>query len=404
MSDRPSERFQVGSWVLYDLANTIFAFAVVGLYVPSWLEDNNLADSVLAGVQIAAAAVVVFLGPWSGARTDATGRRLPTLVFTTLIAVGATATLGWGPVALTVIMLWAAIVAVNTGSVVYDALLPVVAPPDQRGWVSGLGVGIGYFGSFIGLGLGFVTFEILELGYPSTFAVLALGFLLFAIPTFLFIREPTPTMVSPAPGISTLLRGMVASWRLAAQHPGVIRFLVGRFFYTDAINTLIGGFLTLFVIRELGFTTTQLNLLLLSAIAGAVVGGLGAGRVLRNTDPLKLLRLVLVVWMVALACGIVANVTGVTAIAWVIGPLGGLCLGSTWASDRMVMLRISPPEHIGEFYGLYGTVGRFATIVGPLIWALIVDAMGLGRNWAMAALGGFVACGLIILGKVELRG
>jgi UMF1 family MFS transporter len=33
------------------------------------------------------------------------------------------------------------------------------------------------------------------------------------------------------------------------------------------------------------------------------------------------------------------------------------------------MLRLTPPARIGEFYGLYGMVGRFSAITGPLIWA-----------------------------------
>ena len=36
--------------------------------------------------------------------------------------------------------------------------------------------------------------------------------------------------------------------------PGLKRFLIGRFLYTDSINTLIGGFLALFVISELGLS------------------------------------------------------------------------------------------------------------------------------------------------------
>lgn len=394
-------RLQVWAWVIYDLANTIFAFAVIGLYFPTWMEHMDLPDSVLAGVQMSAAAVVIFLGPWSGARTDATGRRLPTLIVTTLVAVAATGLLDTGPIPMTVVLLWVAVVAVNTGSVVYDALLGVVADPQDRGWVSGLGVGVGYFGSFIGLGLGYLTFEILGLGYANTFRVLALGFLLFSLPTFVFIREPFRRPATEVPGLRRIVARLVKSWRLAREHEGVVRFLVGRFFYTDAINTLIGGFLTLFVIRELGFTQNQINLLLLSAISAAVIGGLGAGRLLRLISPLTMLRIVLVVWIIAILTGILANVTDLHFLAWIIGPLGGLALGGTWSADRVVMLRISPPRHLGEFYGLYGTVGRFATIVGPLVWAVIVDRMGLGRNWAMASLAGFVAIGLWVLRKVD---
>ena len=399
MNGRPG-RFRVAAWVLYDLANTIFALGVVALYFPAWLESYDLPDSLLAAAQMSAAAVVIFVGPWSGARTDASGRRIPTLITTTMLAVVATSLLATGPVPLTVVLLGLAIIAVNTGSVVYDALLIDVTTETNRGWISGLGVGIGYVGSFIGLAIGYVAFEMLELGYAATFQLLALGFLIFAIPAFVFIKEG-PRRHEKGPGIATVIPRLVHSWRFASRYEGVTRFLIGRFFYTDAINTLIGGFLTLFVIRELNFTQGQVNLLLLSSISAALFGGLIGGQILKWFAPLRLLRTVLIVWIFAIAAGIAANVTGFTGLAWVIGVLGGVALGATWASDRVVMLRISPPRHIGEFYGLYGTVGRFATVFGPLVWAIIVDLLGFSRNWAMASLAGFIGTGLWILRKLD---
>jgi UMF1 family MFS transporter len=125
--------------------------------------------------------------------------------------------------------------------------------------------------------------------------------------------------------------------------------------------------------------------------------------VIERLGPLRVLRSVLILWMLAIAAGIVAAVSGVTGIAWVIGPLGGLALGATWASDRVVMIRVSPPRHLGEFYGLYATVGRFATIGGPLVWAVIVDVAGLSRSFAMGALGVFIAIGWHTLSRVDDR-
>jgi UMF1 family MFS transporter len=394
-------RLATVSWALYDLANTIFALGVVGLYFSDWLVEEGHPDSYLALVQAAAAVVVIFLAPWAGARSDVLGRRVPTLVSTTIVAVAATALLATGPVWLTLSMLWLAVVAVNTGSVVYDALLVDVSTPETRGRVSGVGVGVGYLGSFVGLGLGLLALDVLDWGFPGAFRLIAAAFLVFAIPSFIFISERPGVAGEPLPTLSGIATRLSASWRTAARYPGVVRFLVGRFLYTDAINTLIGGFLAIFVIDELSLDRGFFTVLMAVAITSAIVGGIGAGPIIERIGPLRVLRVVLVAWMVAMVAGIAAAVTGQTGIAWVIGPVGGLALGATWASDRVVMVRLSPPRHLGEFYGLYATVGRFATIAGPLVWALIVDVANLSRSVALGALALFVLVGWIVLAGVD---
>jgi UMF1 family MFS transporter len=298
-------------------------------------------------------------------------------------------------------MLWAAVVAVNTGSVVYDALLVDVSTEANRGHVSGIGVGVGYLGSVIGLLLGSLALDVLGWGHEGVFRLIAAGFLLFAIPAFVFIDERPGVATAPLPTVRGMATRLLRSWSMARKYDGVVRFLVGRFLYTDAINTLIGGFLAIFVIDELGLDRDFFMALLGVAIVAAIVGGIGSGPLIGRFGPMRVLRFVLIMWIAAIAAGVTAAVTGATNVAWVIGPVGGLALGATWASDRVVMVRVSPPRHLGEFYGLYATVGRFATIVGPVVWAVIVDAAGLPRSFAMAALGVFVAAGWLILGKVD---
>ncbi|MDH3517441.1 MAG: MFS transporter [Acidimicrobiia bacterium] len=392
------------AWVVYDLANTIFALGVIGLYFPAWMAENDIADSRLALVEALAGVTVIFAAPWIGARTDHSGRRLPSLAWTTGIAVAMTLVLDLGSQALTFLALAIALIGFNTGSVVYDALLPDVSTDETRGWISGLGVGVGYLGSFIGLGLGVLTLDILEWGYAATFRVLGVGFLIFAIPTFLLVRErPRSPRPGPPPSARSLVTEVAEAWRRAARYPDAFQFLIGRFLYTDAINTLIGGFLTIFVIEELGMSVAESRNLLGGAILAAMLGGLGGGRLAQRHGPLRTLRWMLVGWMVAIGFGVGAALTGSLALAWMIAPLGGFALGGTWAADRVVMLRVSPPRHLGEFYGLYAMVGRFATILGPLIWAITVDLLHLGRPVAMAALGVFVLAGWLRLARVDDR-
>lgn len=397
----PPGRRATWSWIVYDLANTIFALGVLGLYFPSWLTDAGLPDLALSTVVSSSAVVVVFLAPWIGARTDALNQRVRALVLTTLIAVGATATLASGPVWMSLLGLGVALIAFNTGSVVYDALLPEVSTPADRGRVSGLGVGVGYVGSFVGLGIGAVVLEVLGGGYAAVFRSLAAGFLLFSIPIFIWVRE-RPRPVETPPRVRDMAVRIVGAWRLATRFPGMVRFLLGRFLYTDAINTLIGGFLAIYAIQELGLDPGQTTTLLGVAIAAAIPGSIVAGRAVDRFGPLAVLKATLVTWIVALVVGVAAGTDGGTSfVAWLIAPLGGAALGATWASDRVLMTELSPPEHLGEMYGLYATVGRFATILGPLIWGLIVDVMDLPRTWALGALAVFVGVSLVVLSGLD---
>ncbi len=402
MTGPPTSRKPMIGWVTYDLANTIFALGVVGLYLPEWMTGEGIADSWLSVTQSLAALVVIFAAPWIGARSDLTGRRMPALIGTTLVAVVATATLTSGPRLLTFATLAVALVAVNTGSVVYDALLPFVSTPTTRARVSGLGVGVGYFGSILGVGIGYLFLDVLSSGYVATFMGLAGGFLLFSIPAFAWVKEPRPVAsAARPPAIRSMVAGLARSWRDSLLFPGLTRFLVGRFLYTDAINTLIGGFLTIFAIEEIGLTRAGSQSLLLLAIVGAVFGGILGGRIGERIGAVRTLRGALLGWIAAIAAAVYSAMAATQSLIAIIGVLGGFALGTTWATDRVVMTRITPPERLGEFYGLYATVGRFATILGPLVWGLTVDVLKWGRIVAITILAGFIAAGWWVVGGVD---
>jgi UMF1 family MFS transporter len=69
------------------------------------------------------------------------------------------------------------------------------------------------------------------------------------------------------------------------------------------------------------------------------------------------------------------------------------------------MLRLTPPDRIGEFYGLYGMVGRFSAIIGPLLWAgsvRIVQGMGYGVLQAQGV-GLLVLLALMFISRAILR-
>ena len=109
--------------------------------------------------------------------------------------------------------------------------------------------------------------------------------------------------------------------------------------------------------------------MLLSAITAAIFGGVIWGFVVDKLGPKKTLTIVLSGWITTF---IIASFVGFLHlhIGWlfVVACCAGICLGGTWASDRPLMLRLTPPDRVGEFYGLYGMVGRFSAVTGPLLW------------------------------------
>ena len=323
--------------------------------------------------------LIFVLSPVLGAMTDRARRRMPFLVGATLICVAGTALIGAGPFALSVGLFILANAAYQAGVQFYDSLLPEVTHAGNRGRISGIGVGVGYLGSYIAVGAGFL---IAPDQHSALFGLLAAAFLVFALPCFLFVHErgnpvaPAGLQLGRPSGRRPAKRRTLRSTQ---QFPGLARFLVGRVFYTDAINTVI-AYMGLYTVERLAGHgplgrrgRAQAQLVLLSAITCAVLGGLCWGLAVDRFGPKRTLDAVLRLWMgvFALAAAVGAFVLPIVWL-YVVAGLAGVALGGIWAADRPFMLRLSPPSRIGEFYGLYGMVGRFSAITGPLLWAAIV--------------------------------
>ena len=122
------------------------------------------------------------------------------------------------------------------------------------------------------------------------------------------------------------------------------RFLIGRVFYTDAANTFI-IFMGIYLTNEIGFTETEVYIALMSGIAAAALGGITWGFVVDWIGPKPSLLIVLGLWSIAITLTFSIPLFGLTpAIFWAIAPLGGFSLGSTWAADRPLMLRLAPAQ------------------------------------------------------------
>jgi MFS transporter, UMF1 family len=395
------------AWALYDFANTIFSFAIVSFAMSLWsirfLGEANGTFWFTAAVSVSVL-INAIVSPVLGAMSDRVGRRKPFLAFFTALCIGGTVVIGVVDIRLGLVAFALANFAYQAALIYYDAILPDVARPIARGRLSGIGVALGYCGTLLVgvlLLLGIST-DTAGRSTPSTFVLVGGLFLLFAGPLFLLVREETRTRGHfSALDAARSWTQLGATVRHARETPGLLRFIVARFFYSDPVNTAI-AVMSAFAVHAVGFTEGQALQVLLILTVVAVIASFGWGFLADRWGPRRTLFAVLGTW----ALGLAIITLFLSTIPFLIaGALLGAGLGGVGVVDRLMLLRLSRPERIGEMFGLYGLAGKFSAVVGPIVYGVIVatllDSMGTGAyQVAIGSLFVLLVVGLAILRAV----
>jgi UMF1 family MFS transporter len=156
--------------------------------------------------------------------------------------------------------------------------------------------------------------------------------------------------------------------RHARETPGLLRFLVGRFFYSDPINTAI-VVMSAFATQAVGFTSGEaLNILLLLTVV-AVLASFGWGLLADRWGPKRTVLTVLSTWI----GGLLLLGLWLAPIPFLVaGAVLGSGLGGAAVTDRLWLIRLAPRERVGEMFGLYGLAGKFSAVIGPLLYGATV--------------------------------
>lgn len=389
------------SWSLYDFANTIFSMNIISLYFPLWVTVDKGGEDILYGFALSLSMILVALSmPVIGAFSDRMGRRVPLLIGLTTLSVFFTGLIGvFDLLTLGLIFFVLANFGYHAALVPYDALLPQVSRGYSVGKVAGIGVALGYVGAIAGILM--INPFVSEAGRGASFIPTAFLFLLFSLPCFFMVKEEKRK-------VSTVfwlnIREEVVKIKNTLsntkKYPGLLRFLIANFIYCDAVNTVI-AFMSVYAHQVIGFNDSMIRILLIVSTSFAIAGSLIFGWITDRLGAKRTLLMVLCIWIVGL---VVAMVSFSPMIFWMVGPIVGIALGGTWVSARSLVVDLSPPEKIGEIYGLYNMGGKFGFILGPLVWGAIVLAFGglgiLKYRIAIGSLLLFLVVGLYLLRKI----
>ena len=435
-------------WVMFDWAQQPFYTLVTTFLFAPYFANVFVGDPVrgqaLWGYGAAAAGLIVAVtSPLMGAMADQTGRRKPWVAGLSVLLVVMTGALwmaipGAGHLVLPVIIAFVLATVAAEGSVVFtNAMMCDLVGPDRLGRLSGIGWAVGYVGGIASLlivaglivtgpdgGATLLGLEpIIELDTASRQGdrlvgpFTALWYLIFVIPFFIFTpdRARRRRRANLAQGLRTL-RETLSQVR---AYRNVVTFLLARMLFIDGLGAIFafGGIYGAAIFSWRGSELGVFGIVL--TIAGAI-GAFFGGR-LDDRLGAKPVMIGALLGLIAAAFAII-SIDERHILYWIevrapephdglfastpervylaLAVLIGLVAGPLQASSRSLMARISPPERITQFFGLFAFSGKITSFIAPLLVGL-VTTWSQSQRLGIATTVLFLAAGLALLTRVE---
>jgi len=372
-------RNPVIAWALYDWANSAFATTVMAGFFPAFFRqfwsqgvDPTTTTWRLGLANGVAGFLIAVLAPFLGALADRSGRRKQFVMAWTLLGVAATAALylvGRGQWGMAAVLFVLGTMGFNGGVVFYDALLLQVAAPRDYDRVSALGYALGYLGGGLLFALNVVmTVRPQWFGLTSaaaavqfSFLTVAVWWLLFSLPLAIVIRE-APVAGRGGGAWREGWQELLGTLRQILRQRPLWLFLLGYWLYIDGVNTVIK--MAVDYGMALGLPTASLLAALLLtqfvAFPAALLFGWLGERIGAQRGILIGIGVYAALTLYAL---FLDSVVEFFAMAVVVG----LVQGGVQSLSRSLFGQFVPPGKSAEYFGFYNMMGKFATVLGPLL-------------------------------------
>jgi UMF1 family MFS transporter len=423
VSSRVTSRRELFGYCMFDFANSSYTTLIVTVAYSAYFRqavvgvESGRGDLLWSVTQAVAYAILILISPVLGALADGSGRKKAFLMATsavTIVACGLLYFVRPGDVAAGVLIYVVGTLGFESGYIFYNAFLPEVSTPKTIGRISGLSWGTGFIGGLVALvacmpflarpltdAQGVLDAQSVQ-GYRSSFVVIAAFFGLFAIPTFLFLREsPAGPQLENHHGY--VRTGFVRVGRTLThlrEYRDTGKYVLASMCYYGGIEAVI-KFAAIYAVVTFGIQGTDLILLFIFSNIIAVPGTVAAGFLADRIGGKRALALTLVLWIALVIWGALAQTVG---MFWVMAAGVSIGMGSTQAIGRSLMSQLSPPGRESEFFGFYIMAGKFGAIVAFLLFGLISSGTGNQRLAVLWLLPLFViGLGLLLSVKMDAR-
>lgn len=410
---RPASFAGLFSWALFDWANSSYSaviqtFVFAAYFTRSIAPDETVGTAWWGNAVGLSGLLIALLAPLLGAYTDQRGRRKPLLGALTGLCIVSTALLWF--VAPSPEFLWPAValivvgaVAFELAAVLYNGMLPELAPAQGIGKWSGWGWALGYAGGLCSLILALVLFingQGARWGLDAAraehvraaFILTALWFLVFALPLFFFTPDRPATSLPRRQALFQGWRQILHTARSIGRFRHLVRFFIAHMLYIDGLATIFvfGG---IYAAGTFGMDEQEV---LLFGIGLNVTGGLGAALAAPLDDRMGGKHAVLIALAGLLLTGtLILLVENVTAF-WLVGLTLGLFVGPAQAAGRSYLARMAPAELRNEMFGFLAFSGKATAFAAPLMVGWLTLASG-SQRVGMTAILLFLLGGLLLM-------
>lgn len=368
-------KLQIFGWSMYDFANTIFSALFVTVYFPLFVVlkgGNAFHVGLVMSLSMLAAGLLV---PFLGAVADITQRKKIMLIVFTVLCCVATFLTGWFGLLFILVFGLLAKFFFHAGLDVYDALLVNISSAKNRGWISGLGVALGYCGTILSVAIAYLVglrygFESLE-GIRIVFALVAVLFLLFSLFTFVLVKEPGRVRIT-AKHAGQAFHRVISTIKGIRKYKNIWLLLLASFFYADAAHTVI-IFMYLYARDQLGLSLVQFLPLYVITAVTAALGAFVFGKITDKFGHKRTLLFVLAAWIAII---ILLYVKTVYSVFVFVALVGGALLGAVWTITRPILVQIAPRQKIAELLGYQGLTEKFSGVLGPVLFGLVSVLIG----------------------------
>ncbi len=345
--------------------------------------------------------ILLLLGPFLGTFADYDNHTKQMLVTSVCLGALTTILLGSLPLpdhawVLALFVLSAS--AFLIGNIFYDALLMEVSDEGSRERISAFGYALGYLGGgilLLLLALAVISYQ--EIGFATPVDAMLFGLVATGL-WWLFFSLPllfTKTKRQAKPLSETGWQRFRQTLSLVTQRPELAWFLVAYWLYIDGVGTIIR--MAVNYGQVLGFSTNDLILALLIVQFVGFPATLAYGYFAERFGGKQAILTAITGYVIISAGAALMQ----SAFDFYMLALGiGIFQGVIQAQSRSLFSYLIPPDRKAQLFGVYNLVGKFATIIGPVLLGYVGLVTGSAR-WGIFSISLlFIAGGMLLFWKV----